>query len=99
MRVSERLLVAVAALGLLPCSLALSAQTLQVVGTDGKATTLSAAQITALPHVKASVQDHGATLEFEFPWRSARLRRDQARRQHARSTYDGSNAGGGCRQL
>ena len=65
MRVSERLLVAVAALGLLPCSPALSAQTLQVVGTDGKATTLSAAQITALPHVKASVQDHGATLEFE----------------------------------
>ena len=65
MRVSERLLVAVAALGLLLCSLALSAQTLQVVGTDGKATTLSAAQITALPHVKASVQDHGATLEFE----------------------------------
>ena len=67
MRVSERLLVAVAALGLLLCSPALSAQTLQVVGTDGKATTLSAAQITALPHVKASVQDHGATLEFEIP--------------------------------
>jgi hypothetical protein len=64
MRVSRRLLVAVAALGLL-CPLALSAQSLQVVGADGNPASLSAAQITALPHVKVSVQDHGATSEFE----------------------------------
>jgi hypothetical protein len=64
MRLWRRLVVVVARV-LLLCSPALCAQTLQVVGTDGKATSLNAAQITALPHVKASVQDHAATLEFE----------------------------------
>ena len=68
MRLSGTLRVVVAALGLL-CLPALRAQTLQVVGTDGKATSLSAAQIAAIPHVQVSVQDHGATAEFEeFPW-------------------------------
>jgi hypothetical protein len=64
MRLLGRLVV-VAALGSLLCSPTIFAQTLLVVGTDGKATTLSAAQIAALPHVKASVQDHGATSEYE----------------------------------
>jgi hypothetical protein len=65
MRVSRRLAAAIAALGLVFCLPVLCAQTLQAVGTDGKATSLSAAQINALPHVKVSVQDHGATSEFD----------------------------------
>jgi DMSO/TMAO reductase YedYZ molybdopterin-dependent catalytic subunit len=65
MRVSAKVSAVVAALSLVFCLPLLGAQTLQVAGTDGKATSLSAAQIAGIPHVKVSVQDHGATSEFE----------------------------------
>jgi hypothetical protein len=65
MRGSRSAAAVIAALGLVLCLPTLCAQTLQVVGTGGKTITLSAAQITALPHVKASVQDHGTTSEFD----------------------------------
>jgi hypothetical protein len=65
MRLSGNLRVVVAALVYLFCSSALRAQTLRVVGTDGKATSLTSAQIANIPHVKVSVQDHEVTSEFE----------------------------------
>jgi hypothetical protein len=41
------------------------AQTLQIVGTDGHSTTVSAAQITDLPHVTISVVDHDKPATFD----------------------------------
>jgi hypothetical protein len=64
MRLFGTLRVVGVSLGLL-CLPALRAQTLRVVGTDGKATTLSAAQIAAIPHVQVSAQDHEATSTFD----------------------------------
>ena len=43
----------------------LSAQSLQVIDTEGKATTLSAAQIFALPRVTVSTAEHGIPAQFE----------------------------------
>ena len=43
----------------------LSAQTLQVVRADGTSTTLTVAQITALPHVIVNVKDHDTPAQFE----------------------------------
>jgi hypothetical protein len=43
----------------------LSAQTLQVIGTEGHATTLSATQIATLPHLIVKVLDHDAPAQFE----------------------------------
>ena len=54
--------VAACALMLAP---AISAQSLQVTRADGSATTLTAAQIAALPHVSVNVQDHDTPAEFD----------------------------------
>jgi hypothetical protein len=43
----------------------LSAQTLQVINTDGHATTLTAAQIANAPHVTVDARDHDAAAQFE----------------------------------
>jgi hypothetical protein len=43
----------------------LSAQTVQVIGTEGHATTLSATQIATLPHLIVKVLDHDAPAQFE----------------------------------
>ena len=43
----------------------LSAQTLQIVDSEGHATTLSPIQISNLPHSIVSVLDHGAPAQFE----------------------------------
>lgn len=43
----------------------LMAQTLQVVNADGKATTLTVAQIAAVPHVTVNVKDHDTPAQFE----------------------------------
>ncbi len=43
----------------------LLAQTLQVVTADGHSTTLTAAQIAALPHVTSNVHDHDVPTQFE----------------------------------
>jgi hypothetical protein len=43
----------------------LSAQTLQIVDVEGHATTLTAAQISKLPHIMAKVSDHDAPAQFE----------------------------------
>ena len=43
----------------------LSAQTLQVINTDGHSTTVTAAQIAASPHVTVSVRDHDVVAQFE----------------------------------
>ena len=42
-----------------------SAQTLQIITTDGQSTTLTSAQIAALPHVTVSVKDHDVPAQFE----------------------------------
>jgi hypothetical protein len=42
-----------------------AAQTLQITCTDGHSTTLTAAQIAALPHVTVSVKDHDTPAQFE----------------------------------
>jgi hypothetical protein len=56
-------------LNALCCSLllvaGLSAQTLQVVSTDGHATSLTAAQIGNLPHVAVDARDHAGVAHFE----------------------------------
>ena len=44
---------------------ALQAQTLQIVTTEGKTTTLTAAQIAAAPHVTVNARDHDTPAEFE----------------------------------
>ncbi len=44
---------------------ALLAQTLQVINTDGHTTTLTAAQIAALPHLTVTGSDHGTAATFE----------------------------------
>jgi hypothetical protein len=43
----------------------LSAQTLQVIDTEGHATTLSATQIATLPHLIVKVLDHETPAQFE----------------------------------
>ena len=43
----------------------LSAQTLQIVDSEGHATTLSPIQISNLPHLIVKVLDHGAPAQFE----------------------------------
>jgi len=43
----------------------LRAQSLQVTRADGTSTTLSAAQIAALPHVTISTKDHDTVAQFE----------------------------------
>jgi hypothetical protein len=43
----------------------LSAQTLQVIDTEGHATTLSAIQIATLPHLIVKVLDHDTPAQFE----------------------------------
>lgn len=43
----------------------LSAQSVQVVNTDGRATTLTAAQIANLTHVAVDAHDHSGTAHFE----------------------------------
>ena len=42
-----------------------SAQTLQIINTDGQATTLTAAQIASSPHVTVNVKDHDVPAQFE----------------------------------
>jgi hypothetical protein len=44
---------------------ALCAQSLQVMRADGTSTTLTAAQIAALPHVTINTKDHDTPAEFE----------------------------------
>ena len=51
--------------GLLLFVSGLSAQTLQVVNTDGHATTLTAAQIANAPHVAVDAHDHAGAAHFE----------------------------------
>jgi hypothetical protein len=41
------------------------AQTLQVINADGHSTTVTAAQITALPHVRVNVSEHDASAQFD----------------------------------
>jgi len=43
----------------------LSAQTLQVIDTEGHATTLRATQIATLPHLIVKVLDHATPAQFE----------------------------------
>jgi len=43
---------------------ALSAQTLQVINLDGHSTTLTAAQISSLPHVTVDARDHDGPAQF-----------------------------------
>jgi len=59
-------------LALVLCALApgLTAQSLQVVRADGTSTTLTAAQIAALPQVTVNVRDHDKPASFQaFPGR------------------------------
>jgi hypothetical protein len=42
-----------------------AAQTLQIVNTDGRSTTLTAAQIASLPHVTVNAKDHDVPAQFE----------------------------------
>jgi hypothetical protein len=42
-----------------------SAQTLQIITADGQSTTLTAAQITGLPHVTVNAKDHDVSAQFE----------------------------------
>jgi hypothetical protein len=42
-----------------------SAQTLQIITTDGQSTTLTAVQIAGLPHVTVNVKDHDVSAQFE----------------------------------
>jgi hypothetical protein len=42
-----------------------SAQTLQIIDTEGHSSTLTAAQIGDLPHVTVSVQDHNVPARFD----------------------------------
>jgi hypothetical protein len=51
--------------GFLLVATGLSAQTLQVIDTEGHATTLSAAQIATLPRSTVKVLDHDKPAEFE----------------------------------
>ncbi|MGA2413777.1 MAG: molybdopterin-dependent oxidoreductase [Candidatus Sulfotelmatobacter sp.] len=44
---------------------ALSAQTLQVINLDGHSTTLTAAQISSLPHVTVDARDHDGPAQFQ----------------------------------
>jgi len=44
---------------------ALSAQTLQIINTEGRSTSISAAQIANAPHVTVDVHDHDAPARFE----------------------------------
>jgi len=44
---------------------ALSAQTLQVINLDGHSTTLTAAQISSLPHVTVDPRDHDGPAQFQ----------------------------------
>ncbi len=44
---------------------AMSAQTLQVIDTAGHSSSLTAAQIAALPHVSVSVPDHDAVAHYD----------------------------------
>jgi len=43
----------------------LSAQTLQIINSDGHATTLTAAQIADAPHLTVNARDHDAAAQFE----------------------------------
>ncbi|MGC1648010.1 MAG: molybdopterin-dependent oxidoreductase [Candidatus Sulfotelmatobacter sp.] len=43
----------------------LSAQTLQIINSDGHATTLTAAQIADAPHLTINARDHDAAAQFE----------------------------------
>lgn len=54
-----------ALLGVLALAAVAQAQSLQVVHADGSSTTLTAAQIAALPHVTVSVKDHDTPAQFE----------------------------------
>ena len=49
----------------LVASAALDAQELKVINTEGRVTTITASQITSLPHVTADVIDHNTPAKFE----------------------------------